>query len=93
MLINPRFKLTFDVHRNAAAYSAQRSREERTSMVSILQAAPVLQEGAQERAVYLPGAGPWYDSQSGALVKPDKQGALKVRGGHIIPLRVRSNFS
>ena len=68
---------------------------------ALLQAAPVLHEGAQERAVYLPGAGPWYDAQSGALVKPDKQGALKLpvtmddvpsylRGGHILPLRVRS---
>ena len=47
------------------------------------------------------GAGPWYDAQSGALVKPDRQGALKLpvtmddvpsylRGGHILPLRVRS---
>ena len=59
----------------------------------------MLEAGAQTRAVYLPGAGPWYDSQTGALVKPDKAGALNVpvtmddvpsflRGGHILPLRV-----
>ena len=59
----------------------------------------MLETGAQERAMYLPGAGPWYDSQTGALVKPDKSGALTVpvtmddvpsylRGGHILPLRV-----
>ena len=65
----------------------------------LVQAAPVLEAGAQSRAVYLPGAGLWYDAQTGALVKPDKAGALSVpvtmddvpsylRGGHIIPLRV-----
>ena len=59
----------------------------------------MLEAGAQSRLVHLPGAGPWYDSQSGAVVKPDKSGALKVpvtmddvpsflRGGYILPLRV-----
>ena len=59
----------------------------------------MLEAGAQSRSVYLPGAGPWYNSQSGALMKPDKSGALKVpvtmddvpsylRGGYILPLRV-----
>ena len=67
----------------------------------MVQAAPVLEAGAQSRAVYLPGGGPWYDSQTGALVKPDKAGDLTVpvtmddvpsylRGGHILPLRVRA---
>ena len=64
-----------------------------------VQAAPVLEQGAVSRAVHLPGPGPWYDSQSGALMKPNKSGALKLpvtmdnvpsflRGGYILPFRV-----
>lgn len=59
----------------------------------------MLEQGAVSRAVHLPGPGPWYDSQSGALMKPNKSGALKLpvtmdnvpsflRGGYILPFRV-----
>lgn len=59
----------------------------------------MLESGAVSRAVYLPGSGPWYDSQTGALVKPDRSGGLNVpvtmddvpsylRGGYILPLKV-----
>ena len=59
----------------------------------------MLESGAMSRAVYLPGSGPWYNSQTGALVKPDASGRLNVpmtmddvpsylRGGYILPLRV-----
>jgi hypothetical protein len=69
------------------------------SELCTLQAAPVLESGAMSRAVYLPGSGPWYDSQTGSLVKPDRSGRLSVpvtmddvpsylRGGYILPLRV-----
>ena len=53
--------------------------------------------------MYLPGAGPWYDAQSGAhgkaryalapLKLPDvtmDDVPSYLRGGHILPLRVRS---
>ena len=60
----------------------------------------MLESGAMSRAVYLPGSGPWYNSQTGALVKPDVSDRLHVpvtmddvpsylRGGYILPLRVR----
>ncbi len=66
----------------------------------LLQVSPVLEEGAESRAVFLPGKGPWYSARTGEPVKPDAGGALTVpvtmdsvpsylRGGHIMPLRVR----
>ncbi|CAL8467821.1 g7359 [Coccomyxa elongata] len=66
--------------------------------------APVLDAGAESRAVYLPGTGPWYSAKTGEVATPDSSGALSVpvtmddvpsflRGGHILPLRERARRS
>lgn len=58
-----------------------------------------MEQAAATRTVYLPGAGPWYDARTGALVKTDETGTLTMqvdmdsvpaflRGGHIVPVRV-----
>ena len=43
--------------------------------------APVLEEGAQQVQVQLPGGGLWYDSESGTLIDSGEHAALP-RGGH-----------
>lgn len=54
--------------------------------------------------MYLPGTGLWYSAKTGEVAKPDSSGALSVpvtmddvpsflRGGHIMPLRVRAHPS
>jgi hypothetical protein len=63
------------------------------------QVAPVLEQAATTRTVFLPGAGPWYDARTSALVRTDETGSLTLqvdmdsvpsflRGGHIMPVRV-----
>ena len=68
------------------------------------QVAPVLEQGATLRKVYLPGAGPWYDTRTGAVPETDEAGTFAMpvdmdsvpsflQGGHILPIRVRMRTS
>lgn len=101
LLVNSKFPILRDWRCNALLHALWSWWLPVPSQFVPLQVSPVLEAGAESRAVYLPGKGPWYSAKTGERVKPDASGALTVpvtmdsvpsflRGGHIMPLRVRT---